>query len=516
MGLRLKPGAKKVLRILLIAAAVGGLAYYVITKSTGKENDGTKGSNPLSGIINKNKFDATMIVDTYTGWTPIVWGNGGCEGNENSYFYKKFGLKLNILFMDDFEACRSTLKSGKADFAFVTLDSYPVETSSSGTMTDFRYFMIHNFSCGADAIVVNQGINTVQDLKGKKIAYSEGTASHSLLLNTLETSGLTNDDIIQVKTGYGYDVAQAFKAKKVDAAVVFTPDDSDCLAAVTGSKILTSTKMANTLITDGFIAKEEWLNNNQNLVKKIIQALLWANSEIVFGDKYDEACQAFAKATETPIDFVDSVGRKINFATLEDNINWFGLNPTYKGVTGEKLYNRMAAIYSEIGLAKSPMRWKAVSTDQFISELADKNELTNTQTAWATKEKTWNVAPREVETKPAISNKKVIINFPTNGYNLDYNSKAIIDNEFVETALQFNQVRIRVEGNTDAVGNENYNIELSKKRANAVKDYLVKEYGMDPNRFVTVGNGPKHAKEDGVTGANENYRTTDFQLIEEN
>lgn len=516
MAKHLTKGAKRLGRILLIALVVGGIGYAAYTFiKPGEGNEQTGGSNPIFGGSSKTKYDATMIVDTYTGWTPIVWGNGGCEGTDNSYFATEFGLKLKILFMDDFEACRAALKNGDADFAFVTLDSYPVETSSTGTMTDFRYFMIHNFSAGADAVVVNKGINTVQDLKGKKIAFSEGTASHSLLLNTLEASGLTNDDIIQVKTGYGTDVAQAFKAKQVDAAVVFTPDDDDCLAAVPGSKVLTSTVQANTLITDGFIAKKEWLEKNPALVKKIIQAFLWANSEIVYGNKYDEACQAFSLATDVPVDFVQTVGKKINFATLEDNINWFGLNPVYSGMTGEKLYNKMAKVYTEINLTKSVLPWYKVSTDQFIKELADNNNLTNNQTAWATKEKTFTEPTPEVITAPAISTKKVVINFPTNGYTLDYTAKGIIDNEFVDIAQQFNQVRIRVEGNTDATGNRNYNIELSKKRAQAVVEYLVKEYNMDPNRFIVVGNGPKHAEEDGVSGANENYRTTDFQLVVE-
>ena len=38
---------------------------------------------------------------------------------------------------------------------------------------------------------------------------------------------------------------------------------------------------------------------------------------------------------------------------------------------------------------------------------------------------------------------------------------------------------------------------------------------MNKNRFIVVGNGPKRAVKDGVNGANENYRTTDFNLIED-
>ncbi len=55
-----------------------------------------------------------------------------------------------------------------------------------------------------------------------------------------------------------------------------------------------------------------------------------------------------------------------------------------------------------------------------------------------------------------------------------------------------------IEGHTDASGSPGYNMELSKRRADAVKDYLVKEMGVAADRLETVGKGeadpavPKH------------------------
>lgn len=497
-----------VVALFIAAVVLGGV--YLVSDKLGVDFKGIASKSANGG------YDMAIAVDTYTGWAPIIWGNGGLEGTKESLFYKNFGIRLKIVNMDDFEACRAALKEGDIDAAFVTLDSYPVEMSSNGTMTDMRYFMIHNFSAGADAIVVNKTINTVSDLKGKRIAFSEGTASHSLLLNTLEAAGLSNGDIKQVKTGYGSDVAQAFKAKQVDAAVVFTPDDDDCIAAVPGSKVLTSTKQANTLVTDGFIAKKEWLDKNSETVRKFIQALLWANSEITYNnDKYMEACQAFSDALDVPMDFVVTVGKKINFATLQDNVNWFGLNPYYSGITGESLYGKMSRVYTQLGLTQSVLGWNRVSTDHFIEELIADNDLTNKQEENATKVKKFTAPTKSMTTAQELSTKKVVINFPTNGSTLDATAQVIIDEEFAPIALQFNQVRIRVEGNTDNTGNYQYNKELSLKRAQSVVNYLVREYGIDSNRFIVVGNGPDKAIRDGVSGSSEAYRTTDFELIDE-
>jgi outer membrane protein OmpA-like peptidoglycan-associated protein len=47
---------------------------------------------------------------------------------------------------------------------------------------------------------------------------------------------------------------------------------------------------------------------------------------------------------------------------------------------------------------------------------------------------------------------------------------------------------IRVEGNTDNVGNAKINQTLSEKRAEAVVDFLISK-GIDPNRVTARGNG---------------------------
>ena len=78
----------------------------------------------------------------------------------------------------------------------------------------------------------------------------------------------------------------------------------------------------------------------------------------------------------------------------------------------------------------------------------------------------------------------------------------------VVTVLKENpSLNLTVEGHTDSTGTNEYNLELSKKRADAVKDYLV-DAGIDAKRIETVGYGESRpvAENDGVTGRTENRR----------
>ncbi len=59
-------------------------------------------------------------------------------------------------------------------------------------------------------------------------------------------------------------------------------------------------------------------------------------------------------------------------------------------------------------------------------------------------------------------------------------------------------LKIRVEGHTDNIGSEKYNLGLSKKRAESIKAYLVKK-GIDESRITSMGHGLSKPIADNVT-----------------
>jgi len=71
------------------------------------------------------------------------------------------------------------------------------------------------------------------------------------------------------------------------------------------------------------------------------------------------------------------------------------------------------------------------------------------------------------------------------------------------------QTRIRIEGHTDSVGSETYNIDLSQKRAEAVKNALISR-NVDPARLEVIGFGESKpiASNDTEVGRQLNRRVT--------
>jgi OOP family OmpA-OmpF porin len=88
--------------------------------------------------------------------------------------------------------------------------------------------------------------------------------------------------------------------------------------------------------------------------------------------------------------------------------------------------------------------------------------------------------------------------------------------EAVKTFKEFPQLRIEVSGHTSNDGKRDFNVKLSKKRAESVKGFLVSA-GIEESRILTVGYGPDKPIEDNSTKeGQEKNRRIEFRLLSPN
>jgi outer membrane protein OmpA-like peptidoglycan-associated protein/tetratricopeptide (TPR) repeat protein len=91
----------------------------------------------------------------------------------------------------------------------------------------------------------------------------------------------------------------------------------------------------------------------------------------------------------------------------------------------------------------------------------------------------------------------VVVNFDLNDYSLRPKAVYTIDGKVVEELKKDNRLYVTIKGYTDGLGNTEYNLELSKKRAHSVKDYL-QAMGIGESRIRTFSFGDSHTLKEGV------------------
>lgn len=533
-------GFSKLIITLLILAAIFFGGRYILNNTTvgqglkdqieqnkdAQANNGdnaTSGSNSNSGKKNPplnsggKRDDNTLRVQlvTWGGYAPGLYYNEGALANTRSRFYKDYGMKVDFKLNNDLFNALDGWIAGEYDVLVQTADAFPLYTAPDDiNALGPKVFMQVDWSRGGDAVIVKRGINSVNDLKGKTVAVAVPSPAQTLLISSLEAAGLKYSDVKVIKTPDNFKAAELFKTNDVDAAVVWSPDDILATQAVPGSKILLTTREQSHIIGDIMFASEKFINENRDMINNFYEGWMKGVAEMKNPANREKAAKYMAELNNVSVDDAKGMMSTVYWTGHGDNKDFFGLDRSYRGQKGEDLYSKMSKKFVETGDAeKVAPTWRSVIYTGAV-QAADA-KLSGTEYGG---EKTKVFTPKASDkTAQAITTKPVSISFPTGQFTLSENAKTIIDLQFAETAKIFGNTKIRIEGNTDNVGGRAMNVDLSRKRAKSVADYLRTTYGMDSNRFVIVGNGPDKPVKGCETNATEACRSknrrTDFQLI---
>lgn len=104
----------------------------------------------------------------------------------------------------------------------------------------------------------------------------------------------------------------------------------------------------------------------------------------------------------------------------------------------------------------------------------------------------------EPEAVPEVVRVELDVKFDFDKSTVRQESYADIRN-LADFMQQYPQTTTVVEGHTDSVGTDQYNQRLSERRANAVRNVLVNEYGVGANRVDSVGYGESRPVADNAT-----------------
>lgn len=514
-------------KLLITMLIVGGVVFagnYVLNQTEwgrslrNRSADGDFGGDGARDKNSRGQDDddvLTVQLVTWGGYAPGLYFNEGFEASTRSRFYKDYGLKVRFVKNDDLMAALNAWIAGEYDILVQTADAFPLYTFPDD-LREFepQVFMQVDWSRGGDAIIAKRGINSINDLKGKRIAVTEPAPSQTLLISALEAAGLKYGDVKVAAAQDPVVASQMFKAPDIDAAVVWSPFDAEAIREVPGSKVLVTTRAQSHIIADIFFAKASFIRDNREKINNFYEGWMKAVAELhTQPANQDKAARYLAEFLEFSVEDAKGAMENVRWTTHGDNQNFFGLNADYRGVKGADLYDKMSRSFFELGQAeKMAPPWRNVIYTGAVqaANLSGSGHQAEEAPAFSPASETEKAAP-------ALASKPVSINFETGRHSLSENAKTIIDLQFADVARSFANVRVRIEGNTDNVGRKEMNMELSRKRAQAVADYLYQTYGMDRNRFIIVGNGPDKpvpgCESNGTEDCRARNRRTEFQLI---
>jgi NitT/TauT family transport system substrate-binding protein len=530
MATRLTGFSKLLITLVILAAIFFGGQYLIKNTKLGQDiqkqaeeaqaqNGSSSGAATPNKGSSKERDPNTLRVQlvTWGGYGPGLYYNEGAAANENSRYFKDYGFKVDFVVENDLIAAMNAWMGGEYDVLVQTADAFPLYTAPND-INAFKpkAFMQVDWSRGGDAVIVKRGIKSANDLKGKRIAVAVPSPAQTLLNSTLEAAGLKYSDVTIVKTSDNLKAAELFKSQDIDAAVVWSPDDIKSVESVPGSSILITTIQQSHIIADIMFASQETIDKKRNMIHGFYEGWMKATAEMN-ASKANHSKAAKYLGEINGLTAEDGLGMMstVYWTGHGDNVNFFGLNSAYKGQKGQDLYEKMSKKFVETGDSpnEAPSWRSAIYTGAITAAEAN---LQGDKYA-AEKSKVFAPTTKAEIMAPAIASKPISITFPSGKFELDENAKTLIDLQFADISKTFANVKVRVEGNTDNVGKAASNKILSEKRARSVANYLKSQYGIDPNRFVVVGNGPDKPvsgceKNDSESCKSKNRRT-EFQLI---
>jgi len=510
--------SKFLITVVVLGAAAAGVYRYSRTagptafwkqgndqgKAEDKATDGTPAAKPPARKGGRTRI--VVGVNDFGGAYPGLIANDGAIAGPNSLF-SKAGLDVEIKLVPGSKERLEQFDGGQVDVMLLTLDYvanlYPVYHAKG---TEVQAFMMVDWSRGNLGIVTKPGITSIEGLKKARIATTRNTPTHYFIFTLLDRSNLSAPEIGEIKESLVFAkktplAGEMFQRGEVDAVAIWEPHLSRAAAEGKGH-LLVSTATATNLIADVLFARSAFLDANAEVMPAFLNAWFEGVEQL----RRDRAASValIAKAFKQPLKETDEVLSKIKPATFADNRAFFGLETESSPYA--ILFNEAAQIWKREDVIKEiPDARKAVRT-KFLETVAPQHAGEK-----VVEEFEFKTAKAKGD---ALLSKSMSIYFPSGSAELDANARRIVDDFANRTVGVFQNAYVRVEGNTDSVGNRKLNTALSKRRADTVVDYLVSRHRFDAARFVAAGNGPDRPVADNKTDqGRELNRRTDFRVV---
>jgi NitT/TauT family transport system substrate-binding protein len=456
--------------------------------------------------------DNTIRIDIseYAGYGGLIVANGGLDPNPDSFFAKEYGFKVQITMSE--EETWSPLNNGKLAATATTTDALAV----LGRQFDAVVPVQIGYSRGADMVVVDRGITSVNALAGKTLAASQFNESEFFIRYLAQEAGLRvtilrdtdskpsagalglvfYNDAFEACDAYQHDLASG--TKRLNGCVGWTPKTEEVVEASNGAaKVLVSNRNL-LVIADVLAVNKGFAKANPKMVQGLVHGILEGNRRL--RDNQAENIAVVAKAFKwSEADAKDELSR-VHLSNAPENRAFFAGTIDSAGSFGGIFQSSVLAYGSLIRNAADPARFIDSAA---LDLVAKRSPFAEQQIA---------IAPIRTATQAALEgdpllSKDIRFFFEPNSSNLDRNAPQ--NQEYLQTIKRFLQVSpgstVVLRGHVDNARINEFRqsggdqlvqsmalkaMELSRQRAMAVQDALLAKYAdIDKSRVEAVGRG---------------------------
>ena len=260
--------------------------------------------------------------------------------------FKEAGIEVEFEWFD-YVASMDAFAAGKLDAVTMT-NGDALVTGATGASN--VAIIINDYSNGNDMVVGAPGIESIKDLKGKKVGVEIGFVGHLLLLNGLEKNGMTEADVelVNVPTN---ETPQVLASGDVSAIVAWQPNSGQALSLVPGSKKIYSSADEPGLIYDVLAVSPSSLSANKVTWSKVVDVWYKAVAYILDPATQDDAVSIMAaRVGVSPEEYKPFLaGTKI--LTLEEAKAFYAKGDGFKSIYGSSKiaddFNLKYGVYKE-------------------------------------------------------------------------------------------------------------------------------------------------------------------------
>jgi NitT/TauT family transport system substrate-binding protein len=470
------------------------------------------GTPPLEAAATYTPKDGVLQIDIseYAGYGGLIVANGGLEPNPESFFAKEYGFKVKIS-MSESETW-SPLNNGRLAATATTTDALAVLGRQFEAVVPVQI----GYSRGADMVVVDRGIASVNQLAGKVLGASQFNESEFFIRYLAQEAGLPvtvlrdldsrpqsdelglvfYDDAFVACDAYAHELGRP--QPRLNGCVGWTPRTDEVVEKSAGkAKVLVSNRNL-LVIADVLAVNRGFAKEHPDMVRGLVHGILEGNRRL--RDQQAANIGVVAKAFKWTDDEARDELAHVHLANLPENQAFFAGTIDSAGSFGG-IFQSSVLAYGE--LLKNPTDAARFADTSALDALAKKGLFADQRIA---------IAPIKTATQASLEgdpllSKDIRFFFEPNSATLDKDAKQNLD--YLDTIKRFLQVSpgstVLLRGHVDNARVNEFRqqggeqlvksmalkaMELSRPRARAGTAGLrARDKDIDASRVEVVGRG---------------------------